>query len=174
MDIYLISAIVLVLLVLFWLALGRGAVELAGAPDRSGVVRLPPRSIIDRCFSEEDLEFAMALRSPGLLHLYEHERRRLALAWLHQTRREAGRLVRSHLNMARHAGDIRPGVEAKILLQMAVFLFVCQLLVLIVSFYGPFRTRRVLQSAHGLAEMLSGLGGRLVISMAPDVARAAQ
>ena len=60
------------------------------SPNRlEPIVRLPNRILLDRCLSAEDLAFISSLESPRLMRLFLRERRRLAIAWLRQTRREA-------------------------------------------------------------------------------------
>src|ERR1700730_10892641 len=96
-DFSFIIAIALTLLFLLWVVWRRETNNASsaggGLPHPSEyLVCLPERALLDRCLSPEDLEFAAMLRSPGLLGLLVYERRRLALAWLSQTRREAVRL----------------------------------------------------------------------------------
>ena len=146
----------------------------SGAP----VARLPRRSLLDRCLSAEDLEFIESKKSSGLLRLFLRERRRLALAWLRETRREAKRLYGLHVTAVRHATDLRPAAEIKLLFAVGLFTLVYGAMIASVEFYGPFRTRRFLSSLHIMADVLTNLGGRIAdsISSAPlalDEARGA-
>jgi len=138
------------------------------APNESEyLVRLPPCALLARCLSVEDVEFAATLRSPAVMRLLLDERRHLALEWLRQTRREAGRLFRLHVRSVRYAADLRPGAEFALLFQAGVFLLLYQVLVAAVKLYGPVRARGFVRSVHGLAELLSNLGGRIAESIAP-------
>jgi len=136
-----------------------GNYELLNRPE--SVVRLPDRALLDRCLSAEDLAFISSLRSPRLLRLFLRERRRLAIAWLRQTRREAQRLLEFHVRSVRYAADLRPGAEAKLFLAAGLFLVVYTMMLGIVFWYGPVRTRRFLQSLQSLAGVLSLLGERI-------------
>jgi hypothetical protein len=129
-------------------------------------VRLPDRMLLDRCLSAEDLAFISSFESRALLRLFVGERRRLAVAWLRQTRREAQRLLQFHVRSVRYAVDLRPGAEARLFLAAGLFLLVYGMMLGIVFWYGPVRTRRFLQSLQGLAGVLSQLGERIAASIA--------
>src|SRR5690348_3771595 len=106
-NVVFILAIPVALLLLLWIAGRRSAAEGSMLPASidsfPGAVRLPSRQLLDQCLSAEDVEFAARFRSPALLRLLLHERRRLALAWLRQTRREAARLFGFHVRAVRQA-----------------------------------------------------------------------
>jgi hypothetical protein len=93
------------------------------------------------------------------------ERRRLAIAWLRQTRREAQRLLELHVRSVRYAADLRPGAEAKLFLAFGLFLLVYGMMLGFVFWYGPVTTRRFLESLQGLAGVLSQLGERIATSI---------
>jgi hypothetical protein len=155
------------------LILSRGAYdELDRANHTLGnsqlVVSLPKRSLLHRCLSAEDLEFVRLRKSPPLLRLFLHERRRLAMAWLRQTRREARRLVRLHLSSVRFAADLRPAAEAKLFFAVGLFWLVYAALLVAVWWYGSLRTRRSVQSIRALAGILTGLADRIVAGIVPD------
>jgi len=128
---------------------------------RDTLVRLPDRTLLDRCLSVEDLAFISSFASRHLLRLFVRERRRLAIAWLRQTRREAQRLLQLHVRSVRYAADLLPGAEVTLFLAAALFLVVYGIMLGIVFWYGPLRTRRFVQSLQGLAGVLSGLGERI-------------
>ena len=158
------------LLFLVWLAGRRRSEAAALAPEDASfeyLVRLPPRGLLGRCLAVEDVEYAAALGSTGVLHLLLRERRRLALGWLRQTRREAVRLFRLHIRMARHLPDLRPAAELKLLVQLGAFLVLYQLLAGTVRLYGPFRARTFVDSVQALADLLARLGGRIADTVVP-------
>jgi len=136
-------------------------------------VRLPRRALLDRCLSGDDLEFVLGLNSPRVLRLLLTERRRLAHEWLRQTRREALRLFRLHVRSARHAAGLEPMAELKLLSSMGVFLVAYSAMFGAVSLYGPFQTRRFLDSLSLLANVLSRCGSRIAASIpAPAISQA--
>ena len=168
-----LSAIAIVILVLLW-AGGRGN-DVSGFRPRESdnaeyLAWLPRPALLGRFLSAEDVAFAAGLQSPSVLRLLLCERRRLALEWLRITRREAGRLYRRHVRAARHATDLRPGVEAQLLAQICVFWILYELMCVLVRFYGPFRTQAFLRSMRGLGGFLSGLSGRIADTAAPRLA----
>ena len=130
-------------------------------------IRLPRRSLLQQCLSAEDLEYIEGKKSPALLRLFLRERRRLAIAWLRQTRREAQRLLRWHLHSARYAADLRPAAEARLFWAVGLFLLVYAALVAAVWWHGPLGTRRSLESIQRLARILGRLMDRIVAGIAP-------
>jgi hypothetical protein len=140
----------------------------AGIPSGSEmVVRLPQRFLLNQCLSAQDLELVRLRHSPALLRLFLHERRRLAVRWLRQTRREAHRLVRLHVHSVRYAADLRPVAEVKLFLAVGLFLLVYAATLTVVWWYGPLRTRRSLQSIQALAGILGRLADRIVAAIVP-------
>jgi hypothetical protein len=133
-------------------------------------VRLPPRHLLDQCLSMEDLEFVRRRKSRALLGIFLEERRRLAALWLRETRREAHRLFRLHLNSVRFAADLRPAAEARLLFAVAVFFVVYGALITTVWFYGPLQTRQFLHSTHALARILARSADRIARTIAPGAA----
>lgn len=167
MDILFAIAIAGALLILLWVAVRRNVSDASRAAEPDFEPCLPPRALMQRILSIEDVEFAAVLQAPGVLRLLLEERRRLALAWLRQTRREAGRLVERHVREARHAAGLRPAIEIRLFAHMTLFLATYQVLLAGVWFWGPFRTRRYLLWIRGLSDLLSDYGGRMA-----DLARA--
>ena len=167
------------LILLLWLA-GRRRSSEAGSPgggvpdDSEYVVRLPPPGLLGRCLSAEDVAFAASVGSRPVLRLLMQERRRLALLWLRLTRQEARRLYELHGRAVRHAADLRPMTEAKLLVEMTLFLIVYEVLAGLVALYGPVRTRALVRSIQGLAGVLSGLGGRIAEAALPVPAPSAR
>jgi hypothetical protein len=148
----------------------------AGDADRIGSslagseyeVRLPARYLLYQCLSAEDLEFVRLRKSPVLLRLFLRERRRLATSWLRETRREAHRLLRLHLNSVRFAADLRPMAESRLFLVVAVFFLVYGALTAVVWFYGPLQTRQFLQSTQALGRIFARLTDRIAAAIAPS------
>jgi hypothetical protein len=165
-------ALLCVALVWLLILLRGGAVEDPGrtrdlAQDLELVGRLPRRSLLDQCLSPEDLDFVKIRKSPAVLALFLHERRRIAVSWLRQTRREAQRLVRLHVHAVRYAADLRPAAEAKLFLAVGLFMLVYAAMLTAVWWYGPLRTRRSLASIRSLASVLAQLADRIVAGIAP-------
>jgi|SRR5579884_3274981 len=167
MDLAIVLGITALLLVLLLITHNRGAERSSGvALESQDLPRPPSRAILDRCLSLEDIRFITTIRSPELLRLLLSERRRLALRWLKQTRTEAGRLFRSHLRAARHAQNLRPATEFRLLFDFTSLVLIYQLLAILVRFYGPIRTAGFLRLAHSLSHVLANLGGHIADTVA--------
>jgi hypothetical protein len=166
-----LASISVALLWLLFLMLRRSRAEIgrmALSPGGSEYeVRLPARNLLDECLSMEDLEFVRRRKSRALTGLFLKERRRLAALWLRETRREAHRLFRLHLNSVRFAADLRPAAEARLLFAVAVFFLVYGALITAVWFYGPLQTRQFLHSTHALARILARLTDRIARAIGP-------
>ncbi|HUI80713.1 MAG TPA: hypothetical protein VLY24_22465 [Bryobacteraceae bacterium] len=174
MNFAFVIAISVALLLLLWKAARRGPAETADAHEKflepsQCLVRLPPRALLDRFLSLDDVEYVAKVKSPVVLRLVLRERRRLAARWLRQTRHEAGRLLRLHVRMVRQAEGLRPLAEVKLIFAAGSFLIVYAVMMAAVGLYGPLRTRSFLQSLQTLANVLSNLGGRIAESTGPGL-----
>ena len=157
----------ILLFILLWL--GRRRLESSGGvPDESEYfVQAPPRALFGRCLSDEDMVFVASLGSTAVSQLLVRERRRLALEWLRRARREAARLFGLHARAARHAPDLRPAAELKLMVQFGSFLLVYGILMGSVRLYGPVQAQSYLRSVRNLAGVLGGLGSRIAESVRP-------
>jgi hypothetical protein len=154
-----IFAVAIVLLALIARALVRSRDSAQGVPPGADadefLVRLPPTALLARCISVDDVAYISRLQSPSLSHLLFSERRRLALMWLSQTRREAARLYRFHLSTSAQAENLRPAAEIQLLFHFVAFWFLYQILIFVVWFYGPLRTEVFVRSIRALADILA-------------------
>jgi hypothetical protein len=169
MDLAIVLGTGALLLVLLLITRSWGTATVAsGVVIESGNLARPPaRALLDRCLSLEDVRFVTTVRSPEVLQLLFFERRRLALGWLRRTRTEAGRLFRSHLRAARHAQNLRPAQEVRLLFYFMSLVFIYNLLTVLIRFSGPIRTAGFLRMAHSLSHVLANLGGCIADTVAP-------
>ncbi len=159
MSTVVILAIAVVLLALIGRALIRSRDSAQFAPIEAGasefLVRIPPADLLPRCISVDDVTYISRFQSPSLSYLLFSERRRLALLWLRQTRREAARLYRLHLRISAQAADLRPAAEAQLLFHFVAFWLAYQMLTSVVWFYGPVRTEVFVRSVRALAGVVA-------------------
>src|SRR5579862_5546343 len=94
--------------------------------------------VIARLFSREDWQFIAELEPPHVRKQFVRERSWLAIAWLQRTSAGIRLTMREHARISRHARGLQDSVEAKVLAQFFVLLFVCHLLILLVRCLGPF------------------------------------
>ena len=167
MNIFFVVGIGIALVLLLWAA-GRSRSG-TGSPSPQEFsasalpsVVLPSRALLAQCFSADDVDFVARLKSRQLSRLLFQERRRLAVEWLRQTQRQAVRVFRFHVSTVRHAADLRPGMEFRLLLHAGAFFVICQFLLVLVRLYGPLRAHVFVRSVSFLGGVLSDLGGRIV------------
>jgi hypothetical protein len=123
---------------------------------------IPSRALMERIFAEDDLSFVAAERAAGVRREFLRERRRIAISWLGQARREATRILQYHLHAVRRNLDLHPAVEAKLVFHVFLFFAVYSLLRVLVTFYGAFWARSFIKNVVTLAGRLAGLGGSIV------------
>lgn len=146
-----------VLMLVLVLAARRRDDESAEAPG------LPSRAVMDRILAVDDAAFIASLHDRRIQRVFLSERRRLALAWVRQMRREAGRLRRTHVQGVRETGDLRPVMEVRIAGEFALFVLLCAILMMLVRLWGPFRTRATVRLLHMGVGALAVLGNRITV-----------
>ena len=129
---------------------------------------------MDRIFDEDDLRFVVAEGGRRIRKQFLRERRRIALAWLLQTRREATRILGLHLRAVRTDLSLQPAVEFQLLFHTILFFAVYALLWSLVSCYGAFLARAFMRNVVVLAGRLSGLEGSIVADAGRSSVRMAQ
>jgi len=122
----------------------------------------PSLVLADRIFSSQDWDFVRREASYELQREFQRERKRVALLWLKQTRREAARLMKFHRRTIRHNIDVNPSVEIRLAVNYLSFLFLCSVLQVLIRVRGPFRTRRIVGRAFGVANELWSVSERLI------------
>jgi hypothetical protein len=155
-------------------AFGRGLGDRDTPETASLQADIPSRALMGRIFAEEDLGFVAAEHSRQLRRQFLGERRRLALCWLGQTRREATRILRLHLRVVRTDGALQLAVELKLIFHTFLFFAVYGLLWSLVSCNGPFWARSFMGNFVLLAGRLSGLGGNILADAGRSGLRMAQ
>jgi hypothetical protein len=123
---------------------------------------LPSRVLMDRIFAEDDLNFVKAERWRQIKKEFLRERRRLALSWLGQAKREALRILRLHLLAVRADLALHPATELKLIFHTFLFFAVYSLIWSSVFCYGAFWARAFMRNVVTLAGSLSGLGGSIL------------
>jgi len=124
-------------------------------------VQLPARALMEQIFSEDDLSFVTGEGDRQIRRQFLHDRRKLALAWLSQMRKESSRIIRLHLQ-AVSTSMLRPAIELQLLLHIILFFSVYALLWGVITCYGAFAARSMIRNVLTLAGRLSGLGGSIL------------
>lgn len=114
-----------------------------------------PPEIVARIFSSEDWEFVTATKSLQLEKLFRRERKRVALAWVHQTSTSIRRIMREHTQATRQSQDLHIATETKVVLLYAQLMFLCGALFLAIQSAGPQRVRGLAVYADTLSQRLA-------------------
>lgn len=151
---FLIGSAALFLMLVF-VALRSGDEELDMRPA------FPSRDIMNRILAPEDVAFISSLHDRRIRVLFRQERRRLALAWVGQMRREARRVLQMHVQAARETGDLRPLSELRIASQFITFACVCTLMTMLLRVLGPFGARCAVRLVDLGIDALGALASRM-------------
>lgn len=116
-----------------------------------------PCEIAARIFNPRDLEFVRRQGTPEALALFLAERKRLALLWLGQVRRQSAQVMEAHAKKARMSAHLDALTEARIASAYCVFRAACALVWLTIHLLGPF----TLWSLARYADHLSWRLGRI-------------
>jgi hypothetical protein len=133
--------------------------------ESSGDPSLCPPEFAARIFSPADSTFVAAERSGELVRLFQHERRVVALVWVHQTKAAIHRIMREHTRLTRQSADLNLVTEAK--------LAICDLLILAIQAAGPARLGAVATYAASLSQSFADAQHALAITNAARDLRSA-
>lgn len=107
-----------------------------------------------RIFAPEDYALVKLETSREFHRRFRAERTALALGWLDQVRRGAGRLMRAHVRAARRNPNLRPADEVKLGFEFLVFRLTIGLLYCAVWLRGPLHAAKLVGYCSELAREL--------------------
>lgn len=122
----------------------------------------PSLILADRIFSSQDWDFVRREASYQVQREFQRERKRVALLCLKQTRGDAVRLMKFHRRTIRHNIEVNPSVEIRLAVNYLALLFLCAVLQMLIRARGPFRTRKMVGRAFGVANELWSVSERLM------------
>lgn len=135
---------------------------------------LPPE-LVHRVFAREDLVFVSSTGSKKIRELFLRERKRVALRWVAQVRKQVLSLKRLHSGRSRFYAELDLRTELQLALSFASLLFVCRLLEAIFYFRGPFAAPRIVGAAIGVAGNICAASERSLAFLSspasPDLVR---
>lgn len=174
---FLAVAFVLLLLLLLWLRQPASrAAERDLAAAREALTALDmgilPRGLVERIFSEEDLEYVRRDAAPGVLPVFLSERRRLAIVWLGNTKQRVQEVMAVYRRAVRGSNSLRAAVEVRPALNYGMFLVSCELMRGLIWMFGPFAVRGAVSHMEGLAEHVSVSTARLALKLSQEHVRA--
>jgi len=113
-------------------------------------------------FSVQDEQFVSAERDQGLLQLFRHERKRLALRWIARQKFAAAAIMRDHWRVSRTATDLQPAAELRLLVRYAQLKLTCEFLLVVVWLFGPQGWRGLAEQAEAACHGVRVLGAGTV------------
>ncbi len=120
--------------------------------EATGDPSLCPPEFATRIFSQADWTFVSGENSPEVSRLFRHERRVVALVWVHQTKTAIHRIMREHTRVTRQSPDLNLATEAKLLSHYVQLLAVCDVLILTIRAAGPARVGALATYAASLSQ----------------------
>jgi hypothetical protein len=141
--------------------------------EATGDPSLCPPEFAARIFSHADWTFVSGEKSPEVLRLFRHERRVVALVWVHQTKTAIQRIMREHTHATRHSQDLNLATEAKLFGHYLQLVAVCDLLILAIQSAGPSRVGSLATYAASLSQNFADAQHALAITTAARDLRSA-
>jgi len=170
--IFLPIALLLLAILLVWALRTRGpAADNKTSPDAREALtsleqlELPSQAVVERVFATQDWDYISSQTSPRIQRMFLRERRTIALSWLRQMRKQAAHLVDLHLRVVRRNVNLRPATEIGLAFRYVLFLLQSEVLAVLIWLVGPFRSRRMVDYAVGVAQQLGYISGRVLDNM---------
>lgn len=107
-------------------------------------VNLLPPELVGRIFAKDDLEYVMSAAPERVREMFFRERKRVALFWVEQVRRQVVSLRHFHLGAARFYSRLSFRTEITLALDFAALLFACRALQGLLYFGGPYAAPRMI------------------------------
>jgi hypothetical protein len=132
--------------------------------ETTGDPSLCPPEFAARIFSSADWTFVSGEKSPEVVRLFQHERRVVALVWVHQTKTAIQRIMREHTRVARQSQDLHLATEASLVLHYVQLVTICDLLILAIRATGPARVGSLATYAASLSQRFADAQHALAIT----------
>lgn len=134
--------------------------------ETTGDASLCPPEFAARIFSPVDWKFVSGEKSPDVIRLFQHERRVVALVWVHQTKDAIHRIMREHTRVTRQSQDLHLATEAGLVLHYVQLVTICDLLILAIRSTGPARVGSLATYAASLSQRFADAQHALAITTA--------
>jgi hypothetical protein len=141
--------------------------------ETTGDPSLCPPEFAARLFSPADSAFVSREKSRDILRLFHHERRVVALVWVHQTKTAIHHIMREHTQIARRSQDLDFATEARLGFHYLRLVAVCDLLILAIQSAGPSRVGALATHAASLSQRFADAQHVLAITTAARALRPA-
>lgn len=134
--------------------------------ETTGDPSLCPPEFAARIFSSADWTFVSGEKSPEVLRLFQHERRVVALVWVHQTKTAIHRIMREHKRDSSQSHDLNVATEAKLWSHYFQLVGICNVLILAIQSAGPARVGTLATYAASLSHSFADAQHALAITTA--------
>jgi hypothetical protein len=131
--------------------------ELQLAASEEDVTEPCPEAFLNNVFSRADCEFVRRLKARSVEHLFEQERKKVALVWVRHISAVVRRVMRQHVQAARQSRNLKFSTEINILAQFLALMGVCGILWVAIQIAGPLWLGGLAYFAQKLSQRVSEL-----------------
>lgn len=164
------------LFLLFWFARKsssrpEGSAEaLIEARQALGSLRtgLLPADMVQRIFARDDLEFVNSTCPEEIRRLFLRERKRIALSWVAQLRKQVLSLRASHSRQSRRSSHLDARTEIALALNFLSLLLICRVLQLTFFVSDPYAVPTIVRKAIGAAGDVCAASERSLAFLGPS------
>ena len=121
---------------------------------------LLPAELIGRIFAREDLEYVRTQAPDPVCAMFLNERKKLALAWATQVRKQVLNLMRFHLGSARFYARLSFRTELALAVQFGGLLLACRALQMVLYVGGPYAAPRIAGATAAIAVQVCSISER--------------
>ena len=148
---------------------GQALAEARQALNALQVGLLPPE-LVGRIFAQDDLEYVVSQTPTCIREMFIRQRKRVALLWLGQVRRQILSLRRFHIGAARFYSRLSFRRETMLALEFAVLVFACRSLQVVISVGGPYAAPRMIGLTMVMAQRVCGMSEKSLAFLGPAYA----
>jgi hypothetical protein len=128
---------------------------------------LLPHEILGRIFAKEDLDYVTSETPPCIHELFLEERKRIALSWAGQVRRQLLSLRQFHLGSARFYAQLNFRTEIKLAVEFAALQSACRALQVMLYLRGPYAAPRMVEATATAAATVCGISEKSLAFLKP-------
>jgi hypothetical protein len=148
---------------------GGGAQDLLEARQALNTLQngLLPDEILERIFAKEDLDYITSKAPPCIHNLFLEERKKIALSWVGQVRRQLLSLKQLHSGSARFYAQLNCRTEITLAVELAVLQSTCRALQFVLYLRGPYAAPRMVEATAEAAARVCGISEKSFLLLKP-------
>jgi hypothetical protein len=128
---------------------------------------LLPTELVGRIFAKQDCEYVALRTPPPVQRMFQRERKRIALSWVHQVQGQIRSLRRFHLGAARFYAQLNVRAEMRLALDFAVLLMACRTLQVMLYLRGPYAVPRMVGATAAAAARVCNVSEKSLSFLKP-------